>query len=327
MMTLKRVDAICSQFKDKKILIFGDVILDRYIFGSVSRISPEAPVPVVKVEKEEFRSGGAGNVAANIDKLGARSILLGVTGKDSFADELFKLKSQDNAIITSAVNQTLVKTRVISQRQQIVRIDREETIRVTPEIHDKIRKSIERLKQTDIDGIIVSDYAKGTLTLPLMEYLKDKAQSFHVPIIVDPKPPHFHLYKDIDGITPNQKEAEAIMNKKIDSDADAAEAVKFIRRRFKAKFSLITRGNQGITAGVRGKNVFHLPAFNHEVFDVTGAGDTVISVLILALVSAASLKEAVELANAAASIVVEKVGTSQITVSELHERMRFLSKK
>jgi rfaE bifunctional protein kinase chain/domain len=327
MITLKRIDAICSQFKDKKILIFGDVILDRYIFGSVSRISPEAPVPVVKVEKEEFRSGGAGNVAANIDKLGARSILLSVTGKDSFADELFKLKSQDNAIITSAVNQTLVKTRVISQRQQIVRIDREETIRVTPEIHDRIRKSIERLKQTDIDGIIVSDYAKGTLTLPLMECLKDKAQSFHVPIIVDPKPPHFHLYKDIDGITPNQREAEAIMNKKIDSDADAAEAVKFIRRRFKAKFSLITRGNQGITAGERGKKVFHLPAFNHEVFDVTGAGDTVISVLILALLSAASLKEAVELANAAASIVVEKVGTSQITVSELHERMRFLCKK
>lgn len=327
MMTLKRVEAICSQFRNKKILIFGDVILDRYIFGSVSRISPEAPVPVVKVEKEEFRPGGAGNVAANIDKLGAGSILLGVTGKDSFAHELFKLKSQDNAIITSAVNQTLVKTRVISQRQQIVRIDREETIRVTPEIRDKIGESIEKLKPTGIDGIIVSDYAKGTLTLPLMECLKDKAQSFHVPIIVDPKPPHFHLYKDIDGITPNRREAEAIMSKKIDCDAGAAEAVKFIRRRFNAKFSLITRGNQGITAGEKGKKVFHLPAFNHEVFDVTGAGDTVISVLILALVSAASLKEAVELANAAASIVVEKVGTSQITVDELHERMRFLSKK
>jgi D-beta-D-heptose 7-phosphate kinase/D-beta-D-heptose 1-phosphate adenosyltransferase len=327
MMTLKRVDAICSQFKNKKILIFGDVILDRYIFGSVSRISPEAPVPVVKVEKEEFRPGGAGNVAANIDKLGAGSILLGVTGKDSFAHELFKLKSQDNAVITSTVNQTLVKTRVISRRQQIVRIDREQNIRVTPEIRDKIGKSIEKLKQTDIHGIIVSDYAKGTLTPSLMECLKDKAQSLHVPVIVDPKPPHFHLYRDIDGITPNQREAEAIMNKKIDSDADAAEAVKFIRRRFKTKFSLITRGDQGITAGLKGKKTFHLPALNHEVFDVTGAGDTVISVLILALVSGAALKEAVALANAAASIVVEKVGTSQVTVDELHDRMRFLSRQ
>jgi rfaE bifunctional protein kinase chain/domain len=326
MIKLKRVDAICSQFRDKRILVFGDVILDRYIFGQVERISPEAPVPVVKVEQEEFRPGGAGNVAANIEKLGARSLLIGITGNDSFAHELFKLKPRDNAIVKSPLNQTLVKTRVISQRQQIVRIDREETVRVTPEIEETVRTSIKRLKKDDIQGIIVSDYGKGTLTRALMECLKDLARALQVPLIVDPKPPHFNLYRDIDGITPNQKEAEAILHKKIASETDAAEAVKYIRRRFKAKFSVITRGDKGITAGEQGKKVFHLPAFNHEVFDVTGAGDTVISVLMLSLVSGANLRESAALANAAASIVVEKVGTSQVSIHELHDRVKFLSR-
>ncbi|UCH94870.1 MAG: D-glycero-beta-D-manno-heptose-7-phosphate kinase [Candidatus Aminicenantes bacterium] len=327
MIKLKRVEEICSQFEKKRILVFGDVILDRYIFGNVNRISPEAPVPVVKVEKEEFRPGGAGNVAANVDKLGARGLILGITGDDVFADQLFELKVRDNVIIKSNLNQTLVKTRVISRRQQIVRIDREEPIRVTPEIENRIFTVIKELKKNDIHGIIISDYAKGTLTRKIMECLKNRAQSLHIPIIVDPKPPNFHLYKDIDGITPNRKEAETIVNKKIEEDMDAAAAVKLIRRKFRAKFSVITRGDKGITAGERGKKIFHLPAFNHEVFDVTGAGDTVVSVLLLSLVSGADLREAAALSNGAASIVVEKVGTSQVTLEELHQRMKYLLRK
>ncbi len=321
MIKLKRIETICSSFKEKRILIYGDVILDRYIFGSVSRISPEAPVPVVKVENEEFRPGGAGNVAANIDKLGAAGILMGITGVDTFSDELFEQKDKHNLILRSGENKTLVKTRIIGQRQQIVRIDREEEIRVTRETETRLLKQIEK---TDVHGIIVSDYAKGSLTPAVMEGLKKKADTAQIPLVVDPKPPHYHLYKDIGGVTPNLKEAESIINKKIKTDADAAAAVKIIRNKFKSGFAIVTRGDRGITAGERGKKTFHLPAFSHEVFDVTGAGDTVVSVLVLALVSGAELREAVALSNAAASIVVEKIGTSQVTVDELRERMEFL---
>jgi len=321
-MTLKRVEEICSQFKEKKILIFGDVILDRYIFGSVNRISPEAPVPVVKVEREESRPGGAGNVAANVAKLGAEAVLVGITGDDAFAHELFnKLNSRAQRIVRSGLNKTMVKTRVIVQRQQLVRIDREEDIRVTPEIEIAV---LEKIRNAVVDGIIVSDYAKGSLTPAIMEGLKQKAAAAHIPIVVDPKPPHYHLYKDIDGITPNLKEAEAIINKTIKNDSDASTAVKIIRNKFRAGFALITRGDRGITAGEKGKRTFHLPAFSHEVYDVTGAGDTVVSVLLLSLVSGALLKEAVGLANTAASIVVEKIGTSQVTVAEIQKRMKLL---
>ncbi len=327
MWTLKRVEEICSRFKDKRILIYGDVILDRYIFGNVDRISPEAPVPVVKVTKEEYRPGGAANVAANIDRLGAAGIILGITGDDSFAKELFALKSQNNFIIKSGENKTVVKTRVIAQKQQITRIDREEKIDVTPGIFAGIKKAVQRIKAGGIDGIIVSDYAKGSLTKEVMEYLAAAAVSLSIPIVVDPKPPNFDLYKNIDGITPNLNEASHITGRKIENNEDAAAAIKYIDEKYAARFSIITRGADGITGGETGKEVFHLPAFSHDVFDVTGAGDTVISVLLLALVSGASLEEAAGLANAAASIVIEKIGTVAPTVDEIYNRVKYLLNK
>jgi rfaE bifunctional protein kinase chain/domain len=327
MMTFKRVEEICARFKGKRILVFGDVILDRYIFGDVSRISPEAPVPVVKVTREEFRAGGAVNVAANIDGLGATGIIAGISGDDIFAQELFKLKPTDNFVIKSGINKTLVKTRVIANRQQIVRIDREETIRVSPEIKDRFIKVVGQIKEGGIDGMIISDYAKGSLTEEIMDILTGAAGTLHVPLVVDPKPPNFHLYKNIDGITPNVKEANSIVNKIITGDRDAAEAVEWINNAFNTRFSIITRGADGITAGESGKEAFHLPAFGHEVFDVTGAGDTVVSVLLLSLVSGATLKEAVGLSNAAASMVIEKIGTSVMTAAEICGRMKFLLKK
>ncbi len=326
MISMQRVKEICAQFQDKRILIFGDIILDKYIFGTVDRISPEAPVPVVKVESEECRCGGAGNVAINIDKLGADGLLMGITGDDHYANELFKIKKSGNLIIKSPANQTLVKTRLISQRQQIARIDWEVPLQITQEIENTIATTLEQFNISNLHGIIVSDYAKGTLNQNIMAKLEEKATTLGIPIFVDPKPPNYHLYKRITGITPNLKEAEAIIQKKIRSDVDAATAVKLIRRKFNSTFSIITRGDQGISAVEKGKVPFHLPAFNHEVFDVTGAGDTVASLLMLALVSGANIKEAVALANAAASIVVEKIGASQVTVDELLERMKFLLK-
>lgn len=327
MMTLKRVEEICARFAGKRILVFGDAILDRYIFGEVSRISPEAPVPVVKVTREEFRAGGAVNVAANLDGLGAAGIITGISGDDIFAQELLKLKPANNLVIKSTLNKTLVKTRVIANRQQIVRIDREEPIRVTPGIIKKFIKVVGQIKKGGIDGIIISDYGKGSLTAEIMAILKREADNLHVPLVVDPKPPNFHLYKDIDGITPNLKEANRIVNKKITNNREAAEAVEWINNAFNTRFSIITRGADGITAGERGKDVFHLPAFSHEVFDVTGAGDTVVSVLLLSLVSGATLKEAVSLSNAAASVVIEKIGTSVMTAAEIRVRMKFLRGK
>jgi D-beta-D-heptose 7-phosphate kinase/D-beta-D-heptose 1-phosphate adenosyltransferase len=324
MISLNRFNTICSHFKQKKILVYGDLILDRYIFGGVSRISPEAPVPILKINNEEFRLGGAGNVSANIDKLGATAILMGIVGKDIYADILLKLKNKNNYTLRSNQNKTLVKTRVISQRQQMVRIDREEPFNLSSQIENQIQSF---LNKTSIDGIIISDYAKGSVTKKIIEMFKRKARNDQIPIIVDPKPPNFPLYSRIDGITPNQQEAEQIINKKITSDQDALRAARQIRKKFNSKFCLITRGDKGITASESSKNAFHIPACSHEVFDVTGAGDTVASVLILALVSGATLKEAVSLANAAASIVIEKIGTSQVHIDEFRNRIQALTIK
>jgi rfaE bifunctional protein kinase chain/domain len=323
MIGLKRLDKILSAFPGKTILVYGDVILDRYIFGTVGRISPEAPVPVVKVSREEFRLGGAGNAAANISRLGAGAILLGVGGDDPFADELMRLKTSHNRLVRTPENHTIVKTRVISGRQQIVRIDREESIRLGADTENRI---IREIGAAHIHGILVSDYGKGTLTPTVMAALKEKSSRDQIPLIVDPKPPNLHLYPHITGITPNQAEAEGITHRAITDDEAAARAARSIQRKFQADFCLITRGGMGMTAAQRGKKTFHLPAYSHEVFDVTGAGDTVAAVLALALVSGAHLKEAAFLANAAASIVIEKIGALPVTPDELHHRIAFLLK-
>jgi len=323
MLKLKRINEICGQFAGKKILVYGDIILDRYIFGAVERISPEAPVPVLKVSSEEVRLGGAGNVAANIDQLGAVGLLLGVIGNDGPAAEVAQLKKGSNAVISDPQNKTIVKTRIISQRQQIVRVDREEKIVIGASLVGRIRDIIDG---AGIDGIIVSDYAKGTVNGAVMALLKERAARTGIPIVVDPKPPHFDLYRGVTAITPNLKEAEEMFGKPIVSDADAALALQRLRRKFRTTYTLITRGGHGISAAAKGGKIFHLPAFSHEVFDVTGAGDTVVAALTLALVSGATLREAVAMANAAASIVVEKIGTSQVSPEELKARLHTILK-
>ena len=324
MVPWKRVERICAQFVGKRILVYGDVILDRYIFGEVERISPEAPVPVVRVRREELRLGGAGNVAANIDILGGQGLLLGITGRDGFAEEIAALKKNGNLVIRHASFPTTVKTRVISQRQQIVRIDREAPLPFTTEIS---RQLADAVAKDTVDGIIVSDYAKGAVNETSMKILRERAKELNIPLVVDPKPPHFHLYRGVSGITPNLKEAEEMVGRKLNDDAEVARAVNQIRKKFAADFAVVTRGATGISAGQRGRRMFNYPAFSHEVYDVTGAGDTVVAVLTLALVSGAELREAVALANAAASIVVERIGTSQVTVDELRQRLKLISRQ
>ncbi|HUU05706.1 MAG TPA: D-glycero-beta-D-manno-heptose-7-phosphate kinase [Patescibacteria group bacterium] len=324
MFNLKRIAEVCSRFANKKILVFGDIILDRYIFGQVERISPEAPVPVVKVDSEEMRLGGAGNVAANIDQLGAKGLLLGVVGADGYADEIARLKKNGNWVISDPANQTIVKTRIISQRQQIVRVDREGQIRLGSAVMDQIKAAVDA---AEMDAVIVSDYAKGTVNAEVMSLLKARAVALNIPIVVDPKPSHFDFYHNVTGVTPNLKEAEAMAGNPMATDLDVGLALNRIRRKFKTDFALITRGGKGISAAKKNRKIFHLPAFSHEVFDVTGAGDTVVAVLTLALAAGADLREAVALANAAASIVVEKIGTSQVGLNELLIRLKFILKQ
>ncbi len=319
MISQKRAETIINSFKDKKILVYGDIIFDRYIFGEVERISPEAPVPVVKVKKEDFRIGGAGNVASNIDSLSGNGILLGIVGDDIYSKEIFKLKSNNNLAIKSNNNQTLIKTRILAKRQQIVRIDREEDIFISNEDEKELRKIIEGI---EIDGIIISDYAKGTLNKSIIAILKQKAINMNIPIIVDPKPPNFDLYKGVTAITPNKNEAEGILGKKLNEEKDIITAVRTIQKKFNTKYSIITRGEDGITAAEKGKKAFTIPVYSHEVFDVTGAGDTVVSVIMLSLVSGASLKEAIVLANAAASIAIERIGTAQVTDVTILKRLK-----
>ncbi len=317
MPTLQRFAEICGRFAGKSILVYGDVILDRYIFGQVERISPEAPVPVLSVELEESRLGGAGNVAANIDRLGAQGLLLGVAGRDAYADEIARLKGEGDRVLRDAASRTIVKTRVIAQRQQVVRIDRDGLIRMEADVLERLGAAIAAAKA---DGIIVSDYAKGSVNAAVMAMLRERAAA-GIPIVVDPKPAHAALYEGVTGMTPNLKEAAELAGRPVAGDAGLAWALGRIRRRFRSRFALITRGSQGISAAEQGRKMFHLPAYSREVFDVTGAGDTVVAVLTLALAAGADLREAVALANAAASVVVEKVGTSQVTREELLERM------
>lgn len=324
MRTLNRFAEICSRFAGRRVLVYGDVILDRYIFGRVERISPEAPVPVVSVELEESRLGGAGNVAANIDRLGARGVLLGVAGEDAFAAEIARLQTGDDRVVRDAQSRTIVKTRLVSQRQQIVRIDRDGRIRLEADVMERIRAAIAAER---VDGIIVSDYAKGTVNAEVMALLKERAGTAGIPIVVDPKPCHFRFYRGVSGVTPNLKEAAEMAGRAIGGKDDLAAALHRIRRRFNARFAIITRGGEGISAAETGRRIFHLPAFSREVFDVTGAGDTVVAVLTLALTTGCELRDAVALANAAASIVVERVGTSQVTPEELLERMASILKR
>jgi rfaE bifunctional protein kinase chain/domain len=276
------------------------------------------------VTHEELRLGGAGNVAANIDSLGASGVLMGIVGDDIFAEYVLQMKRDNHIVVQEKSIHTIVKTRIMSGRQQIVRVDREDAITATPAIDQKLLAAVAK---TRFDGIIVSDYAKGTVNSEVMALLKERAAAGAIPIVVDPKPPNFELYRDVTGVTPNLKEAEEMAGRSIAGDADVALALNRIRRKFKTRFTLITRGGQGISAAERNRKMFHLPAFSHEVFDVTGAGDTVVAVLTLALVAGADLREAVALANAAASIVVEKVGTSQVGLEELQDRLKFIQKR
>ncbi len=301
-------------FQDARLLVIGDVMLDRYWHGSATRVSPEAPVPVVKVNNREDRPGGAGNVALNIAALGSATRLLGVVGNDESGEEL---QSRLNAagvlcdFLQCPDKPTITKLRVISQHQQLIRLDFEQGF-VRSDVADLIPRATELIKGTK--ALVLSDYAKGVLqdVGPLVELGRKE----DVPIIVDPKGTEFQKYSGATLITPNLNEFEAVVGHCPNEDELVKKGLQLVSQ-LQLQALLITRGEHGMTLIRPDSPELHLPARAQEVFDVTGAGDTVISVLAAAMASGESLADATALANLAAGLVVGKLGTAAISGPEL----------
>jgi D-beta-D-heptose 7-phosphate kinase/D-beta-D-heptose 1-phosphate adenosyltransferase len=314
--------AAVSRFASKKVLVLGDVMLDRFVWGSVSRISPEAPVPVVQILKETSCLGGAANVAANIRSLGGIPFPLTVVGKDPEGADLrarFKqLSMPSSGILIDNERATSVKTRIIAHHQQVCRTDREDRMPLSREIRSRIIRCFRR-HLDEMDAVIVSDYAKGLISPELLKNLLPTARDAGKVICVDPKLRDLGAYRPATVITPNLAEAELASGMSIQTDRELIAAGKKILGQTGIDHLLITRGEHGMALfeGNDHAKVTRIPTVAREVYDVTGAGDTVISTLALGLVSGLSILESAVLANIAAGIVVGKLGTASVSPEEL----------
>jgi len=302
---------ILKDFRNRKILVIGDIILDHYIWGQVNRISPEAPVPVVEVTRENFLLGGAANVANNIVSLGAHAAVIGINGEDIAGEALRSILEQKgvdcNGLFTEN-RPTTVKTRVIAHNQQVVRFDREDSKYVDGRILKGILSHIHAILN-DYDAVIISDYKKGMVTENLVKGILKKAKPKNIFVAVDPKVGHFDFYKGVSLITPNLMEAAFGAGMEIKDDKSLIKAGQTLLKKLSLKAALITRGEQGMSLFEKNK-VTHIPTVAQKVYDVTGAGDTVISAFTLAFASGASMVDAAIIANHAAGIVVGEVGTA-----------------
>lgn len=322
MLSHTRLNEILNKFSNKKIAVLGDMMLDEYIVGSVTRISPEAPVPVVNVEKESFVLGGAANVVNNLAELGVTVVSFGVIGDDENADKLlneFNKKDVDSlGVIKSADRPTIMKKRVLAGNQQLLRLDWEKKHSISEELESKLLEAFSK-KIDEIDGIILSDYDKGVLTETLAKKIIRLAKEKNKIILVDPKPSNSLNYKGATSMTPNLKESSECVGKAIpQTDEETFEIGREIREKLELDHLIMTRSEKGMSIFMEDR-VEHIPTFAKEVFDVTGAGDTVISVYTLALTCGASYEEAAKIANTAAGVVVGRIGTATVTVEEIKE--------
>ncbi len=313
--TKKHILKAIDSFKDYRIAVIGDIMLDEYLFGSTERLSPEAPIPIVKINKTNYILGGAANVANNIVKLGGKCHLIGIIGNDLYGKQIKRLLNESNINSDNVINNkksTTVKTRVIGHRnnfQQIVRIDREDCNGLTTTERQKIIKYLEKNMRT-FDCIILSDYDKGLFSKYIIEKIIKTADKNRKLIIGDIKGSNVLHYKGIDLITPNTKEAFEMTNEK-----DINKAAKIIQNKI-AKKVILTQGANGMTI-YDNNSKFHLPANKLEIFDVSGAGDTVIATLALGLCAGLNLKESAIAANYAAGVSVSKAGTATVNPDEL----------
>lgn len=317
-----KIAQILKKFKKMRVGVIGDLMLDRYILGEADRISPEAPTPVVRIVNEELRLGGAANTAANVAALGGKTIIFGMAGSDTVSDmfvELLQKAGIDTSGVIRTSKPTIEKTRVIALGQQIVRLDKEGNEVFDEESARELRKKISELVN-DLDALVVSDYDKGVVTAHLARLIRRAAQKRGIPVVVAPKPAHFRFFRSISVVVPNRKEAEGIIGRKIEGEEDVRYAGEIIAKRARSPL-LITRGAYGMSLFENG-SVRHIPSAAREVYDVTGAGDTVAAVLSLGLGCGIKLYDAAVLANAAAGIVVGKRGTATVSPEELKSILR-----
>ncbi|MDA8087193.1 MAG: D-glycero-beta-D-manno-heptose-7-phosphate kinase [Nitrospiraceae bacterium] len=318
-MKTRNFSRLVDGFRKRRVLVIGDLILDRYIWGKVSRISPEAPVPVVDVINDNFMLGGAANVANNIVSLGGKAVVLGITGRDSAGEVLKKMlaASGSEPVLVEDCRPTSVKTRVIAHSQQVVRFDMENRDHLSGrQLKDMLALLDEQVGRAD--AVIISDYKKGVVSGELMRHLVKTAKDKF--IAVDPKVGHFHLYKGVSLITPNLLEASEGSGSPITDEPSLLKAGRSLLGKLRLSAVLITRGEEGMSLFTR-TGIRHIPTAAMKVFDVTGAGDTVIAAFSLAYASGATMEEAAVIANHAAGIVVAQVGTATATAGDLKKSL------
>ncbi len=317
-------EGLLQRIRGRRVGVLGDLMLDEYLFGEVSRISPEAPVPIVRVKREKAVLGGAANVAANLKALGVEPVLIGTLREDAAGDRLMGLLADRGlgagGLVVDPTRPTIIKTRVIGQQQQMLRIDREEEEALGASAVADLCERLEGLAG-GMDALIVSDYAKGVIGLEVMEEVR-RACGTRIPWIVDPKPAHRALYRGATLMTPNTKETSELVGMPSRSDAEVAAAGRALLEALGLQGLLVTRSEKGMALfapDADHRAPWMIPTEAREVFDVSGAGDTVIAAFSAAVAAGADWKEAAMLANAAAGVVVAKVGTATVSPQELLE--------
>jgi D-beta-D-heptose 7-phosphate kinase/D-beta-D-heptose 1-phosphate adenosyltransferase len=320
-----KIEKTVRDFKNVSVMVIGDLILDEFIWGDVSRISPEAPVPVVWVKKESFMPGGASNVANNLSSLGAKVYSVGVIGDDDrgaiLKSELDQKGVDTSGILVDGSRPTTLKTRVVAGHQQVVRIDKEKT---EPLAEAMIQRMIGRITEMvkKVDAVIIEDYGKGVITPRLLQRIVPLAKRGNKIISVDPKEEHFRYYRGITVITPNNHEASKAVGFQIKDEATLKKAGSALLSKIGCKIALVTLGENGMAVFRKGKPMEHIPTVAQEVFDVSGAGDTVIATYTLALAAGADPVRAAYIANCAGGIVVGKVGIAVVSPDELITRIK-----
>ena len=310
---------IVERFKGQPVLVVGDLILDQFVWGNVRRVSPEAPVPVVEVVEETIHLGGAANVAANLSVLGAQPILIGLLGRDEAGNQLIaELENQGintEAIILDETRMTTIKTRILAHQKQICRTDRENT----EPLDEKLQKELAKICSSCFEqaqSVILSDYSKGVLHVPLVRNLIKECREHGKFISVDPKLDDFSAYHQASVITPNMEELRRTSGTKIADESALVQVGQQLLTRAELDYLLVTRGEEGMTL-FESDSFSHIPTVAQEVYDVTGAGDTVVACLTLAVTAGASVHQAAILANHAAGIVIGKLGTATVTPEEI----------
>ena len=320
----ERLIEITDKFKKAKIMVIGDIMIDEYMWGSVDRISPEAPVPVVAVDEVTTRLGGAANVVQNLSKIGVTPVLVSICGNDFNGKQLIKMLADINCsgeyIYKSQIRPTTIKTRIMARQQQVVRADRELCVDLSDVELKEIFKNFEKAL-SGINGIIISDYGKGVIYPVFLENIITACHEKNLFIAVDPKERHFDLYEGVTVITPNLREAHVALGipySKQHSDEEIGNIGWQIIDKFRISYLLLTLSDRGMALFEKdGKKFAHLPTVARNVYDVTGAGDTVISIFSAAMICGASPKEAAFIANHAAGITISEIGTASVDVDSL----------